>query len=158
MKQQKLDSLASALKQIEAYNEQMNGEIAVKRREAYATEEAVQKLEKAKMEQDYLIDGLQETMKSLQAQLELYTEQLASQKRETRAAQETLAEAESEMQAVHFEKKQLLAQWQSSVAAVRKCVCLCFVAGGGDFASLRPPRARPRPLLPPLASSPRRRR
>lgn len=58
-KQQKLDSLASSLKQIEKYNEQMNSEIAVKRREAYATEEAVQKLEKEKMEQDFLIDGLQ---------------------------------------------------------------------------------------------------
>lgn len=186
-KQQRLDSLAASLKQIEKYNEQMNSEIAVKRREAYATEEAVQKLEKDKMDQDFLIDGLQvstpkpsagglgccssclakskphlyldfpkrygsyrgfwplnvlmrgmpgivkvqyrpflfhravqDTMKSLHQQLELYDDQLTNQKRETRAAQETLAEAESEMQAVHFEKKQLLAQWQSSITAVKR--------------------------------------
>lgn len=64
--------------------------------------------------------ALQETLKSLQGQLELYQEQLTNQKRETRSAQETLAEAESEMQAVHFEKKQLLAQWQSSITAVKR--------------------------------------
>ena len=42
------------------------------------------------------------------------------QSRETRAALETLAEAEAEMESVHFEKKQLLAQWKSSLLAIQK--------------------------------------
>lgn len=48
-----LDRLGATLKQVEEYNEAMKGEIAVTRRAAYAAEEAVQKLEKAKMEQDF---------------------------------------------------------------------------------------------------------
>eukprot|EP00877_Chromochloris_zofingiensis_P014228 jgi/Chrzof1/9059/Cz03g34170.t1 len=118
--QRELDRLGSTLKQIESYNEQMKGEIAVTRRAAYAAEEAVQKLEKEKIRQDYLIDDLQETMKSLHQQHALYSAQLVSQQKETRAAQETLAEAEADMQGVHFEKKQLVAQWKSSLNAIQK--------------------------------------
>jgi hypothetical protein len=44
---------------VEAYNESMKGEIAVTRRAAYAAEGAVQKLEKEKMSQDYLIADMQ---------------------------------------------------------------------------------------------------
>ncbi|KXZ41238.1 hypothetical protein GPECTOR_620g711 [Gonium pectorale] len=51
--QLELDRLGATLKQVEEYNEAMKGEIAVTRRAAYAAEEAVQKLEKAKMEQDF---------------------------------------------------------------------------------------------------------
>lgn len=59
-------------------------------------------------------------MKSMHQQLTLYTAQLAAQQRETRAAKETLAEAESEMEGVHFEKKQLLAQWRGSLNAIQR--------------------------------------
>jgi hypothetical protein len=38
---------------------QVKGDIAVTKRAAYAAEEAVQRLEKDKLQQDYLIDGLQ---------------------------------------------------------------------------------------------------
>jgi hypothetical protein len=57
--QRELDRLGATLRQIEAYNESMKGEIAVTRRAAYAAEEAMQKLEKEKQQQDYLIDDLQ---------------------------------------------------------------------------------------------------
>jgi hypothetical protein len=60
-------------------------------------------------------------MRSLQQQLSLYTAQLTEQRHETRAARETLAQAESDMEAVHFEKKQLLAQWNGSLAAIQRC-------------------------------------
>ncbi len=82
--QKELQRLHATLKQIEAYNEQMKGEIAVTRRAAYAAEEAVQKLEKDKAAQDFLIDELQENMRSLGQQAALYTAQLESQRRETR--------------------------------------------------------------------------
>lgn len=59
-------------------------------------------------------------MKSLHQQHALYSAQLVSQQKETRAAQETLAEAEADMQGVHFEKKQLVAQWKSSLNAIQK--------------------------------------
>ncbi len=63
---------------------------------------------------------MQENMKNLQQQLSLHTAQLEAQKRETRAAMETLAEAEAEMETVHFEKKQLVSQWKSSLVAIQK--------------------------------------
>lgn len=63
---------------------------------------------------------LQERMRSLEQQLSLYTAQLTEQRHETRAAQETLAQAESDMEAVHFEKKQLLAQWKGSLTAIQR--------------------------------------
>ncbi|GIL43650.1 hypothetical protein Vafri_1318 [Volvox africanus] len=118
--QLELDRLGATLKQVEEYNEAMKGEIAVTRRAAYAAEEAVQKMEKAKMDQDFRIDTLQENLKSAQQQLSLVSAQLEAQKRETRAALETLAEAEAEMENVHFEKKQLVAQWKSSLLAIQK--------------------------------------
>ncbi|KAG2423494.1 hypothetical protein HXX76_015242 [Chlamydomonas incerta] len=118
--QLELDRLGATLKQVEEYNEAMKGEIAVTRRAAYAAEEAVQKLEKQKMEQDFRIDTLQDNLKGTQQQLALVSAQLEAQKRETRAALETLAEAEAEMENVHFEKKQLVAQWKSSLLAIQK--------------------------------------
>lgn len=57
--QLELDRLAATLKQVEAYNETMKGEIAVTRRAAYAAEGAVAALEKEKMEQDFRVDTLQ---------------------------------------------------------------------------------------------------
>jgi len=118
--QMELDRLAATLKQIEDYNEQMKSEIAVTRRAAYAAEGAVQQLEKQKLDQDLRIDTMQENLKGLQQQMQLHTAQLEAQKRETRAALETLAEAETEMENVHFEKKQLVAQWKSSLLAIQK--------------------------------------
>lgn len=66
-------------------------------------------------------------MKSLQQQLDVYTAQLTAQQRETRAAKETLADAESEMEGVHFEKKQLLAQWRGVVNAIQRLEFWCYV-------------------------------
>lgn len=118
--QLELDRLGATLKQIEAYNEQMKSEVAATRRAAYAAEGAVQQMEKQKLEQDLRIDAMQEELKTVQHQLQLHSAQLEAQKRETRAAMETLAEAESEMESVQFEKKQLMAQWKSSINAIQK--------------------------------------
>jgi len=57
--QLELDRLAATLKQVETYNENMKGEIAVTRRAAYAVEGAVTALEKEKLEQDFRVDTLQ---------------------------------------------------------------------------------------------------
>ena len=89
-------------------------------RATYAAENAVQRLEKGKKEQDLLIDHLHGQIKGHQRQIALFTQQHAAQQRETRAAQETLAEAAAEMEGVAFEKKQLTAQWQSSLIAMQK--------------------------------------
>ena len=118
--QRELNKLSSTLKQIEHYNEKVQSEIAVTRRATYAAEEAAQKMEKEKLEQDLLIDRLQETLKTKHQQLSLLGGQLEAQKKETSQALETLNEASSEMEAIHFEKKQLANQWKSTLMAVGK--------------------------------------
>ncbi len=46
------------------------------RRAAYAAEDAVTRLEKDKLKQDFRIDDLQNSLKSMQQQLQLYTAQV----------------------------------------------------------------------------------
>ncbi|KAL3137705.1 hypothetical protein ABBQ38_004975 [Trebouxia sp. C0009 RCD-2024] len=118
--QSELDGLAATLKQVELYNEQMKGEIAVTRRATYAAEQSVQKLEKGKKEQDLLIDHLHQQVRTQEQQIAIYTQQCEAQMRESRAAKEMLAGAEAEMEGIHFEKKQLTAQWQSSLIATQR--------------------------------------
>lgn len=118
--QLELDKLNGTLKQIEQYNEQMKSEIAVTRRATYVAEESVSKLEKEKQEQDVLIDALQETLKQLHQSLALYEAQMTAQRKESKAARDTLAEAGQEMEAINFEKKQLLQQWKSSLIGMAK--------------------------------------
>ncbi|CAG9461572.1 unnamed protein product [Pedinophyceae sp. YPF-701] len=120
--QGELDKLAETLKQIEMYNEQVRGEIAVTKRAAHAAEEAVQKLEKEKLEQDLRIDRMQEQLKTKHQELAVVRLQLDAQRKETAAAKQTLAEAELEMEGIHFEKKQLSQQWRSALVMISRRV------------------------------------
>eukprot|EP00743_Colponemidia_sp_Colp-15_P001752 GILK01001913.1.p1 GENE.GILK01001913.1~~GILK01001913.1.p1 ORF type:complete len:909 (-),score=261.49 GILK01001913.1:118-2775(-) len=118
--QDELNALNRTLRQVEEYNDQMKSEIAVTRRATYRAEESVSTLEKEKKLQDLLIDSMNEDIKRLQEQKALYEAQLISQKQETEAAARTLAEAAKEMEAINFEKKQLLQQWQSSLIGMQR--------------------------------------
>ena len=80
----------------------------------------MQKLEKGKKDQDLLIDHLHQQVRSQEQQIAIYTQQYESQRRETRAAKELLAGAQAEMEGIHFEKKQLTTQWQSSLIATQR--------------------------------------
>ena len=115
--QREYDKLASTLKQIEAYSEETKNEISITRRATFVAEENITKKEKAKQEQDLLIDNLQETLKQL---LKLYDAQFIAQKHETKVAQEALNEASLEMETIHFEKKQLVQRWKSSLLAISR--------------------------------------
>ena len=94
--------------------------ISVFCRATYAAEQSVQKLEKGKQEQDLLIDHLHQQVRTQEQQIAIYTQQYEAQRRESRAAKEMLAGAEAEMEGIHFEKKQLTAQWQSSLIATQR--------------------------------------
>jgi len=118
--QREYDKLASTLKQIEAYSEETKNEISITRRATFVAEENITKKEKAKQEQDLLIDNLQETLKHENQRLKLYDAQLIAQKHETKVAQEALNEASLEMETIHFEKKQLVQRWKSSLLAISR--------------------------------------
>mmetsp|Transcript_125350 Transcript_125350/g.217322 ORF Transcript_125350/g.217322 Transcript_125350/m.217322 type:complete len:902 (-) Transcript_125350:541-3246(-) len=118
--QSELDKLAETLLRVEQFNEQMQSEIAIERRAAYKAEEEISNLEKQKQHQDHLIDSLNEQIKQLSERLALYESQLDSQKKETSIAQETLSDALAEMEAINFEKKQLLQQWKTSLIGMQR--------------------------------------
>jgi chromosome segregation ATPase len=128
--QAELDQLAATIRQVEAFNEQMKSEIAVTRRATYKAEEAIAKLEGNKKGQDLLIDSLNERLKREQEQLALTEAQLIAQRKETGAAQKTLQDAGAEMDAIRFEKKQLMAQWKTALLGMeRRNEALQTVAG-----------------------------
>jgi len=118
--QSELDQLAATIRQVEAFNEQMRSEIAVTRRATYKAEEAVSKLEGDKRSQDHLIDALSERLKREQEQLSLTEAQITSQRKESEGAQSTLRAASEEMEAIRFEKRQLQAQWKTSLVGLEK--------------------------------------
>ena len=90
------------------------------KRTTLKAEEDMTKAEHDKKTQDLFIDRLQNQIRRLQEQLAMYEYQLLSQQNETQAAHETLQEAALEMEAITFEKKQLLQQWKSSLIALEK--------------------------------------
>ena len=87
--QGELDQLAMTLRQVEAYNEQMKGEIAVTRRATYKAEESITQLEGGKKIQDDLIDKLNEQLKRAQEELALHEAQLLAQRNESGGARAT---------------------------------------------------------------------
>ncbi|KAK9821181.1 hypothetical protein WJX74_006086 [Apatococcus lobatus] len=118
--QSETDKLAASLKNIEKYNEEMKGEIAVTKRATYAAEQAVQTAEKGKKEQDFLIEALHAQIRAQQSAAQLNAARYTAQQHETRAARELLTEAASDMETVNFEKKGLLAQWQASLLGLQR--------------------------------------
>jgi hypothetical protein len=66
-----LDFPNVTLKQVEKYNDEMKGEIALNRRATYKTEEIVQGMERSKRQQDYELEELNAYILDLQKQLNL---------------------------------------------------------------------------------------
>ncbi|DAZ94275.1 TPA: hypothetical protein N0F65_010872 [Lagenidium giganteum] len=118
--QGELDSLNTTVRQVEKYNEEMKNEIARTQRAAHKAEETMTNMEKDKVKQDLYIDSLNEQIKSLNEKITMHIAQFKSQKLETQAAEETLREATKQMEAIAFEKKQLLQQWKSSIIGLQQ--------------------------------------
>lgn len=118
--QAELDGLAATLRATQRHNEEAAAELAAAKRATYATEGAVATAERAKQEQDFLIDSMQAQLRRLGCTAQLQGGALEAQRGETRAAQDMLAQALASMEGVAFEKKQLLGQWRTSLAAMAK--------------------------------------
>eukprot|EP00929_Paragymnodinium_shiwhaense_P122657 TRINITY_DN955_c0_g2_i1.p1 TRINITY_DN955_c0_g2~~TRINITY_DN955_c0_g2_i1.p1 ORF type:complete len:884 (-),score=369.37 TRINITY_DN955_c0_g2_i1:259-2910(-) len=118
--QDELNQLNITLRQVEEYNEQMKAEIQVTRRATYKAEDHIKQIEKTKHSQDLLIDKMNEDVKRMTEQKALLDAQLQAQKQETEAALATLRDASKEMEAIEFEKKQLMQQWRSSLVGMQR--------------------------------------
>lgn len=108
------------IKQFEMYREELQSRISLTKRVTLKTEEDISKVEIEKRQQDFLIDQLNEKLRRLREQLALFEYQLKNQQRESQAAHATLQDATTEMEAINFEKKQLLNQWKSSLIALQR--------------------------------------
>jgi len=118
--QDELNQLNITLRQVKEYNEQMKAEIQVTRRATYKAEDHIKEVEQIKHKQDTLIDTMNEDVKRMTEQKALLDAQLTAQKQETEAALTTLREASKEMDAIEFEKKQLMQQWRSSLVGMQR--------------------------------------
>eukprot|EP00927_Polykrikos_kofoidii_P077527 TRINITY_DN74464_c0_g1_i1.p1 TRINITY_DN74464_c0_g1~~TRINITY_DN74464_c0_g1_i1.p1 ORF type:complete len:891 (-),score=278.40 TRINITY_DN74464_c0_g1_i1:224-2896(-) len=118
--QDELNQLNITLRQVEEYCEEMKAEIHVSRRAAYKAEDHIKSIEGAKSKQDLLIDRMNEDIKRMTEQKALLDAQLIAQKQETEAALATLRDASKEMEAIEFEKKQLMQQWRSSLVGIQR--------------------------------------
>ncbi|KAG4107310.1 hypothetical protein H8356DRAFT_1622505 [Neocallimastix lanati (nom. inval.)] len=115
-----LEKINQTIKQVDLYHEELKSQISVVKRTTLKTEEDISKQEIEKKRQDFYIDKLTTQLQQLKEKLALYDSQYHAQSKESKAAQETLHEAEMEMEAMTFEKRQLLNQWNSSVFALQK--------------------------------------
>lgn len=118
--QDELNQLNITVRQVQEYNDQMKAEIQVTRRATYKAEDHIKQMEKVKSKQDLLIDSMNEDIKRLTDRKALLDSQIAAQKQETEAAMATLREASREMEAIQFEKKQLMMQWRSSLVGMQR--------------------------------------
>mmetsp|Transcript_47873 Transcript_47873/g.137341 ORF Transcript_47873/g.137341 Transcript_47873/m.137341 type:complete len:888 (+) Transcript_47873:97-2760(+) len=118
--QDELNQLNITLRQVEEYNDQMKAEIQVTRRATYKAEDHIKQIEKVKHKQDILIDRMNEDIKRMTEMKALLDAQIIAQKQETDAAMATLREASKEMEAIEFEKQQLMQQWRSSLVGMQR--------------------------------------
>ncbi|KAL2912923.1 Coiled-coil domain-containing protein 40 [Polyrhizophydium stewartii] len=115
-----LEKISRTLKQVDLYNEELRSRILVAKRTTLKAEEDIIKQEMDKKRQDFFIDHLTEQLRRLQERRAMYETQLLAQQRETKAAIETLQDAATEMEAIQFEKRQLLNQWKSSLIGLQR--------------------------------------
>ncbi|KAI9005959.1 hypothetical protein BC832DRAFT_460595 [Gaertneriomyces semiglobifer] len=115
-----MERISRAIKQVDLYNDELRSKILVAKRGTMKAEEDLVKQEQEKKRQDYFIDTLTEQLRKLQERRALYETQLLAQQKETRAALDTLQEAGLEMEAIQFEKRQLLHHWKSSLIGLQR--------------------------------------
>ena len=110
-----LDSLNETIQQIEKYNQEVQGEIALTRRATYKAEQSMTTLEKHKGDQDTYVDNLNKEVKDLQEKIGLYSGQYQSQKEETDEAKGVIDDTKVELDSIAREKRGLMIQWKSAL-------------------------------------------
>eukprot|EP01107_Rhizomastix_libera_P006659 TRINITY_DN20804_c0_g1_i1.p1 TRINITY_DN20804_c0_g1~~TRINITY_DN20804_c0_g1_i1.p1 ORF type:complete len:867 (-),score=315.79 TRINITY_DN20804_c0_g1_i1:37-2637(-) len=114
--QEEVNKLNQAQRQVEAYREELKSNIKLRERAAIKAGEVAVATEKAKMEQDFLIDKMNEELKGLSERMSILDEQIAAQQKDTSSAVSMLAEATAEMEAISFQKKMCMHEWKTALA------------------------------------------
>lgn len=115
-----LEALNETIRQIDLYNEEVKGEIALTRRATYKTEQNMQEMEKEKDDQDALVDQLGKKCKQLTEAIALHTDQLVSQKDENEELRVIIEDTVKELDNISGEKKQLMLQWKAAIGGLQR--------------------------------------
>jgi coiled-coil domain-containing protein 40 len=115
-----LEALNETLRQIETYNNEVKGEIAMTRRATYKAEQSIQSLEKHKESQDIYVDRLTQQIKILGEQIGLHNGQIEAQRKETSEANLIFKDTTHELELIEHEKKQLMTQWKAALAGLSR--------------------------------------
>lgn len=113
-----LEDIGMSLKNALQYNQETKDEVAVTKRAASKARETVRGKEKNKEIQDNYIDCLSQQINDLHLDTMSVAKQLNSQKEHTSEADSVIKEISIDLEALSFEKKQLVQQWNSSVLAL----------------------------------------
>ena len=114
------EHVAATLKQLEAHADELQSNVAVMRRATHKAESALSDAEKATARRLAFVQGLQDKVYRLNEEATDLDSQIAAQREQTVAADALLADATQEMESIAFEKRQMLQQWRSTVAALAK--------------------------------------
>ncbi|KAJ3359505.1 Coiled-coil domain-containing protein 40 [Allomyces javanicus] len=115
-----LEVLSRTLGQIQLFHEEMKGKLSTTRRVTLKAEEDLVKQEAEKRKQDLYIHQLTQRLEALKDQRSTLDAQIGDQKQDMARLQETIQDANTEMEAIVFEKRQLLHQWKSSLISMQR--------------------------------------
>ena len=118
--QEELDHLNSCMRSLRQKKDDMEKEIALAKRTDSKMKQNSNELEKEKSKQDWYIIDLQEKVSQLERKRELIQTEIESQKQQAAQVSEYLNEINNEVASVSKEKKKLIQQWNSSLAALRQ--------------------------------------
>ncbi|KAJ6658502.1 hypothetical protein lerEdw1_020057 [Lerista edwardsae] len=118
--QAEMESLSLRLFYMQNMDQDVRDDIAVMKRTVKKAEVERMRAEVEKQKQDLHVDRLTRRVDQLQEQISLYEAQRVAQAEDTRITRQEVAEASTEIHAIHLEKKQLLHQWTVSLTGMKR--------------------------------------
>ncbi|KAI9221062.1 hypothetical protein BC828DRAFT_382016 [Blastocladiella britannica] len=119
-RKQELEGLARTLGQMQLYHDEMKSRLATTRRVTLKSEEDLLKQEQEKRKQDFYIHQLSQRLERLKDQRATIEQQTGVQQAEIRVLHSAIQEANAEMEAIVFEKRQLFHQWKSGLIGMQR--------------------------------------
>ncbi|XP_029366377.1 coiled-coil domain-containing protein 40 [Echeneis naucrates] len=118
--QAEFDNLMLHLIFIQGFSEDLSANVKAMNNARHKAAAEKEQAEEQKLKQDLYVERLTKDMERLAQQIAMYDAQTSAQSEETQAAKEALSEAAMEMESLMMMRKQLLQQWNSSLAGMRK--------------------------------------
>ncbi|XP_042307658.1 coiled-coil domain-containing protein 40 isoform X2 [Sceloporus undulatus] len=119
-RQMEIEKLSLRLFYMKNMDQDVRDDIAVMKRTVKKAEMERMRAEVEKQKQDLHVDQLTKRVNDLQEQIALYEAQHMAQAEDTKITRKEVAEAITEIQAIHLEKKRLLHDWANSLTGMKR--------------------------------------